>query len=473
VLSILGNFPYLVLNSTEIVNDNNGNGKLDPGENAGIVTYITNSGNQQATNVQGVLTTTSPYVVINDANYNYGTLPAGANANNLSDPYDVTVDPGTPMGTTADFTLTLTAAESTWVCPFSHVIGTAPGTIIWGPTALPSFPSTGFLYGLAYDPVGQQLFVCNAYSRRIYRYSPDSDVTYYGVVAAPDTSISDIAYSAYDDKLWVCGYQNYKRVWKISKTGTVHHYFTNPANDYGCGLTFDQQNLWMADRRSAIGGTQYIYVSDTLGNATMYNCPVQGYYSARCLAYDQNGHSYLHVNTFFNSGGTALDSAGVDEYQQTPPVHTGNRFLTPIGWNIRGIEYDPRDGNYWITIPAGYTSSNAIVKVQGFHGPIVGVEEQHETTADQYRITAYPNPASRSVTMSFTLPRDQEVDMGIYDATGRCVKALGQYHVSEQSQKSLTWHLDDDQGRSVSNGIYFFVIETQNNRKSHKVIVTR
>lgn len=469
-LTAAGTGPFIILNNVDVVNDNNGNGNLDPGENAGLVTYITNTGNAQATNVQGTLSTSCSYVTINDANYNYGTIAVGGNANNLSDPYDVTVDMGTPMGTVANFNLTLNAAETTWVRPFSLVIGIAPGTVIWGPSALPSFPSTGFLYGVAYDPVGDQLFVCNAYSRRLYRYSPDSDVTFYGAITAPDTSISDVAYSEYDDKLWVCGYVNNKRVWKINKTGTVQHYFTNPANDYGCGLTFDQQNLWLADRRVSISATKYIYQSDTLGNATMYSSPVQGYYSARCLAYDQNGHTLVHVNTFFNSGGTALDSAGVDEYQpSTPPVHTGNRFLTPAGWNIRGIEYDPRDGNYWITIPAGYSSSNAIVKVQGFHGPVVGIEEENRDVAGKYRITAYPNPASRSITISFILPQNQSAVLSIYDASGRCLKT----HSRITADQSLNWDLHDDNGHAVPNGVYFIVVESAGNCIEHKVIVTR
>lgn len=469
---MLGNVPYLVLNSVDVVNDNNGNGQLDPGENAGIVTYITNSGNQSATDVQGTLTTTSPYVTITDDNYTYGTIPAGGNANNLSDPYDVTVDVGTPMGTAAEFNLTLTSAESTWVCPFTLIIGTAPGTVIWGPAALPSFPSTGFLYGVAYDPIGDQIFVCNAYSKTIYRYSSESDVTYYGSITAPDTAIADIAYSVYDDKLWVCGYRNFKRVWKISKTGTVYHYFTNPANDYGCGLAFDQQNLWLADRRSVIGNPSYIYVSDTLGNATQYSCPVQSYYNARCLAYDQNGHTFVHVNTFFNSGGTALDSAGVDEYQQVPPIHTGNRFLTPSGWNIRGIEYDPRDGNYWITIPAGFSSPNAIVKVQGFHGPVVGVEEEKSLVANPFGLRAYPNPASHQVAMSFCLPSNEIIDVGIYDAAGRLVRSLVNSTPVSEGSHTMSWNLDDIYGRAVSDGIYFVVLETITNHVAQKLVIT-
>jgi subtilisin family serine protease len=127
----LSNRPNVVLNRTNIVNDNNGNGKLDPGENAGIVSYVKNTGGTVATSVNGILRTTSPaYITITDSLYSYGTLNTGDSANNAADPYDITVGAATPPGTVVNFNLVLAAAETTWIRPFSYVVGIAPGTII-------------------------------------------------------------------------------------------------------------------------------------------------------------------------------------------------------------------------------------------------------------------------------------------------------------------------------------------------------
>ncbi len=428
-------------------------------------------GNVQATNVQGTLRTTSAYLTITDSLYSYGTIPASGTADNSSDPYDLNVSISTPPGTIADFDLVLVASETTWVKTFSFQIGTAPGTVIWGPKPLPSFPAGGFIYGLAYDRITDQLFVCNAYSRSHYRYASDSMVGYLGSISAPDTGIADISYSVYDDNLWVCGYTSYKRVWKISKTGTVYHYFTNPANDYGCGLGFDGQTLWLADRRSTLGATAYIYLSDTLGNATQYNAPVQGYYNARCLAYDTLGHSFIHVNTFFNSSGTALDSAGVYELQGMPPAATGNRFLVQTGWNIRGIEYDPRDHNYWITIPQGASSANAIVKVQGFHMPTVGVKEHRShTSSDLLNLSIVPNPITSKFTLHMNLPNRSNVSLKAYDASGRLVCNMLNSMTLSTGSHSLAWNLKDT---NMTNGIYFIVLETEYSRTSQKIVVTK
>ncbi len=465
-----GNQPFLILNSVSVVNDNNGNGQLDPGENAGIVTYIQNAGNQTATNVQGRLRTSSPYVTITDSMYTYGNVAAGASANNISDPYDVQVSASTPNGTIAGFTLSLASAESTWTRPFSLTIGIAAGTIIWGPKVLPGYPSTGFIYGLAYDRIGNRIYVLNAYGRAIYAYSSDSNLTSLGSIAAPDTLCADISYSPYDDKLWVTGF-NLKQIWKITKTGTVNRQFANPASDYPVGLAYRNYRLWCADRRSSLGATQYLYNADTFGTGTQYNNPVQGYYNSRCLAYDTDYNRMLQVHTWFNSSGTALDSAGIVEYQGTPPTLTGNRFRTPAGWNIRGIEYDPRDGNYWITIPQGATSSNMLVKVRGFH-TVFGINERDNRAVNRVNLIVQPNPASDQVMLSFTLDHDNHVAVRIYDAVGRVVRHLD-HNRHGTGMKRAVWDLKNDQGIRVADGIYFVMVNAGSERFTQKIVIAR
>ena len=433
-------------------------------------------GNAQATNVQGTLRTNSAYVTITDSLYSYGTIPASGTADNSSDPYDLNVSISTPPGTITDFDLVLVASETTWVKTFSLQIGTAPGSVIWGPSALPNFPPypTAFIYGVAYDPVDDQIFVCDAYSQNLRVYSSDSTVVYYGAITPPDT-VSDVAYSYYDDNLWVTGYKNLRRCWKIDKAGASLRWFSSPANDYGCGMAFNYQDgneIWFADRRTSIGQTAYIYVSDTLGSATQYNCPIQGYMNARCLGYDSLGHSYIHVNTFFNSGGTTLDSAGIYEYQGVPPVATGNSFLVPTGWNIRGVAFDPRDGNYWITVVQGAPSGdNSIVKVQGFHIPTVGKEEHRShASSDLLNLSIVPNPITSKFTLHMKLPNRSNVSLNAYDASGRLVcNMINSINLSTGSH-SLVWNLKDT---NMTNGVYFIVLETEYSRTSQKIVVTK
>jgi len=464
-----GNMPNVVLNKAQVVNDNNGNGKLDPGENAGIVTYVKNTGNLPATNVQGKLRTTSTYITITDSLYNYGTINAGDSANNSSDPYDVNVNAATPPGTVANFQLVLVAAETTWTRSFSLTIGTAPGTIIWGPKSLPNFPTSQFIYGLAYDRIGNKIFVLDFYSTSIRIYSSDSFVTYQGAITGPADSVTDITYSRYDDRFYVCAF-NPKTVWKLNKsTGAILRQFANPANDYPVGLAFSTPNtMWYADRRSTLGATQLIKIGDTLGTATQYNSPVQGYYNSRCLAFDSLGNSFTEVQTWFNSGGTALDSVGVVEMQGAPPTLTGRRFLLNPGWNIRGIEFDPRDGNYWITIvQISGSYVNQIVKVRGFFTPATDVEERREQASEQgLGLSVVPNPATSKVTFNINTSRAKILSLKVYDIAGRLVNTW------DGGSNKVIWNRRNINNHIVADGVYFVRLETENGSTTQKFILT-
>jgi len=482
------NQPFIVLLRNQVVNDNNGNGKLDPGEDAGIICYIKNRGGAQASNVQAKLRTTSNYITIIDSMYNYDTIYAGDSVDNSSDPFDVSTLETTPPGHMADFQLVLVSAESTWVRNFSLRVGIAPGMIIWGPKILPNFPASQFIYGVAYDRLGDRIYVLDFYSNSIRHYSSDSFVTYYGAITGPEDSLTDISYSLYDDALCVCAL-NPKIIWKINKTtGTILRQFSNPANDYPAGLAFKSPNtMWFADRRTALGNTQLIYIGDTMGVATQYNSPVQGYYNSRCLAYDSLGDSFVQIQTWYDGSGTVLDSVGVVEMSGTPPILTGNRFLLYPSWHIRGIEFDPRDGNYWITIVFADGARNQIVKVKGFYAPELKLEEiERAKITKQNGLTFLPNPFRNHLTIKFQIPKPKsqsasggpndskirnpqsEISLRVYDATGRLVRQWD-YQTMRLSDQ-IIWSGDGDLGRRLPAGIYFIQFKYAEKLFLHKVV---
>jgi hypothetical protein len=180
------------------------------------------------------------------------------------------------------------------------------------------------------------------------------------------------------------------------------------------------------------------------------------------------------VNTFFNSGGTTLDSAGVYEYQGIPPTWTGKYFHTQSGWNIRGIGFDPRDGNYWITIVQGAPSGdNSIVKVKGFYTPVVMVEEiPGVLQITSSKLTLYPSIFTNGINIKLQVLKGRQAALRVYDAAGRIVKHFDvSCHVS--SHQTLAWQGCDDQGRRVPAGVYFVRFETDDYQKTEKAILLR
>jgi len=114
--------PYVILVDYEVVGGN-GNGILDPGEDAGIVCTIANVGSDVATNTTGTLRCASSYITITDSTTDYGTLQIQDTVDNSSDPFDVSVSASCPPGTNVDFDLYIACAESSWTENFTLIVG--------------------------------------------------------------------------------------------------------------------------------------------------------------------------------------------------------------------------------------------------------------------------------------------------------------------------------------------------------------
>jgi hypothetical protein len=205
---------------------------------------------------------------------------------------------------------------------------------------------------------------------------------------------------------------------------------------------------------------------------TQYNSPDQGYYNSRCLAYDELGNTFVQVQTWFDATGYYLDSVGIIEISNTtPPALTGRRMIFSPGWNIRGIEFDPRDGDYWVTIPQlDYVYVNDVVKIRGFYRPIVGTEESADRSASgQLRLAVIPNPATKSAQFQVSAAGEKTINLKIYDITGRIVKNIA----LEQNTITVNWNRLDDNKNAVPDGVYFVRLETEDGVATEKLILTR
>ena len=70
------------------------------------------------------------------------------------------------------------------------------------------------------------------------------------------------------------------------------------------------------------------------------------------------------------------------------------------------------------------------------------------------QISLHPNPFNPAVEISWFLPRDGELEIMVYDISGRLVRSL----VNETAMAgpgSIMWRGDDEQGQSVPAGVYF------------------
>jgi len=117
--------PYLVLVETS-VNDPapaNGNGRLDPGENADLYITLKNVWPGDASAVAGSLSTSDSYLTITSDSSPYPDVPGGDTTTN-SVGFGVSADAGTPQAHQAALELTVTASGGyEWTVPITLNVG--------------------------------------------------------------------------------------------------------------------------------------------------------------------------------------------------------------------------------------------------------------------------------------------------------------------------------------------------------------
>ena len=98
-------------------NINNANGQADFGETLTFDLTIKNIGNEPASNVQVSLATDSPHVQINDGSAFIPNIAAQSNYT-LSDEFEITIGEAITDGIQANFTITCSNGDQTWISHF-------------------------------------------------------------------------------------------------------------------------------------------------------------------------------------------------------------------------------------------------------------------------------------------------------------------------------------------------------------------
>jgi flagellar hook assembly protein FlgD len=84
----------------------------------------------------------------------------------------------------------------------------------------------------------------------------------------------------------------------------------------------------------------------------------------------------------------------------------------------------------------------------------------------------YPNPFNPSTTIDYTVEKEGFVDLLIYNTLGQKVRSL----VSERKEAgtySVRWYGRNDEGGKLPNGIYFYVLKTDDYTSSKKMILLK
>jgi hypothetical protein len=93
-----------------------------------------------------------------------------------------------------------------------------------------------------------------------------------------------------------------------------------------------------------------------------------------------------------------------------------------------------------------------------------------ELTPSEFELMQnYPNPFNPSTSINFSIPEFSMVLISIYNVNGQKVKSLLQSTMSP-GYHQVSWYGDDNNGASVSNGIYFYIMETSSFIEKRKML---
>ena len=85
---------------------------------------------------------------------------------------------------------------------------------------------------------------------------------------------------------------------------------------------------------------------------------------------------------------------------------------------------------------------------------------------------AFPNPFNPATNLTFSLVRDSHVRVRIFDAAGQKVRSLLDNRLGAGNH-SLTWRGDNDRGRAMPSGVYFWRITAGGEMNQGKLVLVR
>ncbi|MBK7366873.1 MAG: hypothetical protein IPJ04_02925 [Candidatus Eisenbacteria bacterium] len=141
--------------------------------------------------------------------------------------------------------------------------------------------------------------------------------------------------------------------------------------------------------------------------------------------------------------------------------------VSPAGatvWTANGMAVSTAAGNqYGATVVADGDTVGVVVWTDQRTGgsdiycqrvPLVVTLDAAPSAGVTVRLSAAPNPAFGAVSFAFTLARAGDVDLAVYDASGRRVRTLARGPRAAGAQ-SAPWDARDDAGRACAPGAYW------------------
>lgn len=346
------------------------------------------------------------------------------------------------------------------------------GAVPQGDLCYPSpcaFEPDGGSHNIFIDDLGR-LFVAGVHFRSVLIYDLTADPTNPTLLHAYSNEYNHDIY-AEGGRLYTCSPGGPENGFEIVDASTptapvVLGHFTYPTLRYAhsCLVTEDRQWMLTGDE----GSNGHLFIWDTSDPAAAF--PVAEY---------QTGPGNNSIHTFQIHG----DLAYLAYYEQGLCVLDISDPENPVevGW-YRDTAWDNVSCSFGIYrglwgVYAQQPSRNIYVS-EMCGGGLYVLKYAPETTsagavgADRIQLRISPNPARETIQLDASLEAAGPVDLVIYDASGRAVRALVSGEWRGVGDARWAWDRLDDSGRPSPSGVYYARLHQDRRTLTRKIVLT-
>ena len=143
--------------------------------------------------------------------------------------------------------------------------------------------------------------------------------------------------------------------------------------------------------------------------------------------------------------------------------------------DLDGGEFIPAGNHALIRLDGAYNVTSALGADMGSHTLRLSVSTSMASSnrPGTYALHQnYPNPFNPTTTISFSLRDPGHARLMVYNVLGQAVTTLVDEHIVA-GEHEVTWHGNNDDGNSVSSGIYFYRLEIADYTETRKMMLLK
>ncbi len=143
----------------------------------------------------------------------------------------------------------------------------------------------------------------------------------------------------------------------------------------------------------------------------------------------------------------------------------------PYMSNLTALEYtlsNVPSGTHTYAVSALYPNHESDLLTHSFS--LIGTNDPSQ--AYTLSLGSYPNPFNPSTTISYSLPRQGNVEINIYNVKGQRVKNLV-HETKSPGNYRVVWNGTDSSNKKVTSGIYFLQFKSPDKVLNHKIMLLK